>query len=108
MDIPIIFVTCHNFITACSWCPFGINIQELQLIFHWSLFVGVELTIFQALVQIKAWRRLGDKPLSEPMIIFFLAHVALGLNNPIVKEQIFEDGPVDKDNTTNQQAPASQ
>ena len=39
---------------------------------------------------------------------FFLAHVALGLNNPIVKEQIFEDGPVDKDNTTNQQAPASQ
>ena len=42
------------------------------------------------------------------MIIFFLAHVALGLNNPIVKEQIFEDGPVDKDNTKNQQAPASQ
>ena len=42
------------------------------------------------------------------MIIFILAHVALGLNNPIVKEQIFEDGPVDKDNTTNQQAPASQ
>ena len=61
------------------------------------------MTRFQPLVQIKAWRRLGDKPLSEPMIIFFLTHVAL--NNPLVKEQIFKDGPVDKDNATIQQLP---
>ena len=49
MDIPIIFVTCHNFITVCSWRRFGINIHELRLLFHWSLFLGVELTTFQAL-----------------------------------------------------------
>ena len=29
MDIPIIFVTRHNFITACSWHRFGINLTQL-------------------------------------------------------------------------------
>ena len=36
--------------------------------FHWSLFLKVQLTISQ-LVQIMAWRQIGDKPLSEPMLI---------------------------------------
>ena len=31
----------------------------------------------QALVQIKAWRRLGDKPLSEPMIVSLLTHICV-------------------------------
>ena len=30
-----------------------------------------------ALVQILAWRRLGDKPLSEPMMVSLLMHVCL-------------------------------
>ena len=30
-----------------------------------------------ALVQIMAWRRPGDKPLSEPMVVSFLAHICV-------------------------------
>ena len=30
-----------------------------------------------ALVQIIAWRRPGDKPLSEPMMVILLAHVCV-------------------------------
>ena len=30
-----------------------------------------------ALVQIMAWRRLGDKPLSEPMMVSLLAHICV-------------------------------
>ena len=35
-----------------------------------------------ALVQIMAWRRSGDKPLSEPMMVSLLTHIyaSLGLN----------------------------
>ena len=31
----------------------------------------------QALVQIMAWRRPGDKPLSEPMLIILLTHICV-------------------------------
>ena len=30
-----------------------------------------------ALVQIMAWRRLGDKPLSEPMMVLLLTHICV-------------------------------
>ena len=30
-----------------------------------------------ALVQIMAWRRLGDKPLSEPMMVSLLTHICV-------------------------------
>ena len=30
-----------------------------------------------ALVQIMAWRRLGDKPLSEPMMVLLLTHMCV-------------------------------
>ena len=30
-----------------------------------------------ALVQIKAWRRSGDKPLSEPMLVSLLTHICV-------------------------------
>ena len=33
-----------------------------------------------ALVQIMAWHRPGDKPLSEPMMVSFPTHISLGLN----------------------------
>ena len=41
-----------------------------------------------ALVQIMAWRRPGDKPLSEPMMVSLLTHIcviALGLNQLTLK-----------------------
>ena len=41
-----------------------------------------------ALVQIMAWRRAGDKPLSEPMMASLLTHIyaSLGLNELRLKE----------------------
>ena len=33
-----------------------------------------------ALAQIMAWRRTGDKPLSEPMIVYWRIYASLGLN----------------------------
>ena len=38
-----------------------------------------------ALVQIMAWRRSGDKPLSEPVIVYQRTYVSLSLNelNPL-------------------------
>ena len=33
-----------------------------------------------ALVQTVAWRRLGDKPLSEPMLVYRRIYASLGLN----------------------------
>ena len=57
---------------AFSW----MKIYEFRLIFHWSLFLRVEVSV-PALVQIMAWRRPGDKPLSEPMMIILLTHICV-------------------------------
>ena len=44
-----------------------------EQIIHWSLFLRVKLTISQ----IMAWRRPGDKPLSEPMLVILLTHMCV-------------------------------
>ena len=60
-----------TFSNAFSW----MKMHEFQLRFHWNLFLRVQLTIFQHWsVHIMAWRRPGDKPLSEPMMLSLLAH----------------------------------
>ena len=57
---------------AFSW----MKILEFRLIFHWSLLLRVKLTIFQhCRVQIMAWCRSGDKPLSEPMVVSLQTHI---------------------------------
>ena len=48
---------------------------------HWSLFPSVQLNI-PALVQIMAWRRSGDKPLSEPMMVGLLTHTCICVTGP--------------------------
>ena len=53
------------------------KMYEFRLRFHWSLFLRVQLTKIPALVQIMAWRRPGDKPLSEPMMIILLTHICV-------------------------------
>ena len=54
---------------------------EFWLKFHWSLFLRGPINNIKALVQIMAWRRPGDKPLSEPMLVSLLTHNgSLGLN----------------------------
>ena len=57
-----------TFSHAFSW----MKMYEFRLRFHWSLFLMVQLT---ALVQIMAWHRPGDKPLSEPMLVSLLTHM---------------------------------
>ena len=41
---------------------------------HWSLFLRVQLTM---LLQIMAWHRSGDKPLSERMMVSLLMHICI-------------------------------
>ena len=63
-----------TFSNAFSW----LKMYKFQLRFHWSLFPRVKFTIFHpALVQIMAWHRPGDKPLSEPMMIILLTHICV-------------------------------
>ena len=50
----------------------GMEMYEFQLRFHWSLFLSVNIPV---LVQIMAWRRPGDKPLSEPMMVKLMTHI---------------------------------
>ena len=46
----------------------SMNFFLFWLKFHWSLFLMVKLTITQHWFEIMAWRRIGDKSLSEPML----------------------------------------
>ena len=61
------------FSSAFSW----MKMYEFRLRFHWNLFPRVQFTIFQHLVLIMAWRRQGDKPLSEPMVASLLTHICV-------------------------------
>ena len=57
-----IFQTTFTFSSAFSW----MKIYKFWLRFHWNLFQKVQLKNIPTLVQIMAWHRPGDKPLSEP------------------------------------------
>ena len=59
---------------AFSW----MKMYEFRLQFQtgWSLFLRFQLTIFQHWFRYYiAWRRPGDKPLSEPMMVSLLTHI---------------------------------
>ena len=62
-----------TFSNAFSW----MKMFEYRLKFHGNLFLRTQSTIFQHLVQIMAWRRPGDKPLSEPMMVSLPTHVCV-------------------------------
>ena len=44
---------------------------EFRFQFHWHLFPGGPIDNKPALVKVMAWRRLGDNPLSEPVLTLF-------------------------------------
>ena len=48
------------------------EMHEFRLRFYWNVVAKVRMNIIPALVQIMAWRRPGDKPLSEPMMVDLL------------------------------------
>ena len=56
---------------------FWTELFESRLIFRWSLFLRVQLTIVTAMVQIKARRRPGDKSLSLPMMVNLPSHICV-------------------------------
>ena len=62
-----------SFSNRFSW----MKMYQFRLIFHWTLFLRVQLTNIPALVQIMAWRRPGDKPLSEPMLVRLPTHICV-------------------------------
>ena len=64
----VIFQT--TFSNTFSW----MKMKEFRLRFHWSLFPRIKLT---SLVSIIAWRRPGDKPLSEAMMASLLTHICV-------------------------------
>ena len=62
-----------TFSSTFSW----MKMFEFRLKFHWSMLLkGLNDNIL-ALVQIMAWRRPGDKPLSEPMMFSLLTHICV-------------------------------
>ena len=62
----------QTFSNTFSW----MKMYEFWLTFHWSLFLRA-INNIQALVQIMAWRRPGDKPLSEPVIVRLSTHICV-------------------------------
>ena len=62
-----------TFSNTFSW----MKIFEFRLTFHWSLFPRFQLANVPALVQLMAWRRPGDMPLSEPVIISSPTHICI-------------------------------
>ena len=51
------------------------KIYELRLRFHWGFVPKGPINNISALVQIMAWHRPGDKPLSEAMLVSLLMHI---------------------------------
>ena len=49
----------------------------------------VRINIIPSLVQIMAWRRPGDKPLSEPMMVSLLTHICVTRPQWVKEDQIF-------------------
>ena len=70
-QMTIIFQTTLS--NSFSW----MKMLEVWLKFHWSLYLKVQLIFFWSLVQMKACRRPGDKPLSEPVMVRLSTHICV-------------------------------
>ena len=83
--MPTIFVLAHwdrdqmavIFLTTFSNAFFFMKMYQYRLKFHWSSFFPKGPINKPALVQIMAWRRPGDIPLSEPMMIRLPTHICV-------------------------------
>ena len=58
---------------AFSW----MKMLGFRLKFHWSFFPKGRINNIPLLVQIMAWRRPGDKPLSEPTMVRLSTHICV-------------------------------
>ena len=69
-----------------QWPPFPDDIFKCILL-NENVWISIKISLkfvpkgpinnIQALVQIMAWRRPGDKPLSEPMMVSLLTHICV-------------------------------
>ena len=63
------------FSLICAWINGWVNNgKAVDLRCHRTHY---DVTVMAALVQIMAWRRLGDKQLSDPMMVRFLTHICV-------------------------------
>ena len=62
-----------TFSNAFSW----MKICEFHFRFHWKFFPNLQINNIPALVQIMAWRRPGDEPLSEPMMLSLVTYICV-------------------------------
>ena len=67
-----------TFSKAFSWMMLGISLKSSL-----KFLTKVPINNITTLIQVMAWRRLGDKPLSEPMMVSLCIYVLLGLNELI-------------------------
>ena len=70
------------------------NVYAFWLKLHWSLFLRVQLTIFQQLVQVMAWCWSGNKPLSVPMMVRLTTHKWITLSQCVKHHQLYFTNPI--------------
>ena len=66
----------RHFLDDISKGIYWMKTHTFRLRFHWSLFKD-PINNISALVQIMTWRRPGNKPLSEPMMVNVLTHICI-------------------------------
>ena len=83
-----------TFSNTFSW----MKMYEFRLEFHWR----DPINNIQALVQIMAWRRLGDKPLFEPMMLTLLTHICVTRPQWVKEQTMKSDSNTITFNDTNE------
>ena len=66
----------RHFLDDISKGIYWMKTHTFRLRFHWRLFKN-PINNIPALVQIMTWRRPGNKPLSEPMMVNVLTHICI-------------------------------
>ena len=66
---------CRHFADGIFKCIFLNENVTISLKISLAFVLKVQINNIPALVQIMAWRRAGDKPLSEPMMVSLLTHI---------------------------------
>ena len=68
---------CRHFADDISKSIFLMKMYEFRLRFDWCVVPKDPVNNIPPLVQIMAWRRPGDKPLFEPMMVSLLTHICV-------------------------------
>ena len=73
-----------------SW----MKVYEFRSRFHYFSFLKGPINNILALVQMMAWRRAGDKPLSESMLVCLLTHICVTRPQWVNASDVILDGKV--------------